>query len=387
MKGSMRQVGAGVWELMVYLPKDPVTGERRRQWQRFKGTKRQAQMALSKLVTESQDARKRATSVSVETIMRKWLEARQGSLAPKTALIYRQRVEQVVRHIGAVQADELTAGHVDAFYRLLEQEGVTQSVRRQVHEVFRAALQQAVRWEWLDRNPVLAVKPPVKATKEIAVPTVEQLRVLLDEGGRRHEYWRSLISIAAITGLRRGELCGLRFSDYDGRVLTVRRNVTYTPATGIHIGETTTKRVRRVWLDDAGCGLIEGRMHFVREKAVQGGFELAADPYLFSFEPDAGVPAFPDAISRHFRTIADKHGWRELHFHSLRHFTATQLIAAGVDVRTVSGRLGHSTPTVTLNVYSHVIDEREREAAAIMSKIVTPSELAARAVLGTEELS
>jgi integrase len=96
------------------------------------------------------------------------------------------------------------------------------------------------------------------------------------------------------------------------------------------------------------------------------------NPWLFFAEVDGSKPLHPDSISTAFRRITKKLGIDGIHFHSLRHFTATQLIAAGVDIRTVSGRLGHANSAITLRVYSHVLEENDRAASDIMGRLLGP---------------
>ena len=181
-----------------------------------------------------------------------------------------------------------------------------------------------------------------------------------------------MIAFAAISGMRRGEICALRWSDFaDGRV-HVRRSLTFTPETGVIEGPTKTRQTRRIALDRIGMAVVEKQMEALKAATERLGILPVSDPFLFFSEPDGGTPTHPDSISKIFRKLADAHGWRDLHFHSLRHFTATQLIAAGVDIRTVSGRLGHSDPSVTLRVYSHMLDANDQEAATIMGRLVRP---------------
>lgn len=181
----------------------------------------------------------------------------------------------------------------------------------------------------------------------------------------------TLFALAAVTGARRGELLGLRRSDadLDARLLTMRRSITSTTEDGVIVKGTKTGKIRRVALDDLGVQVIEGQLAEL-QAAAEAGFDCVADPYLFAGEPSGASTWFPDWPTHAFRKVCDDlgMGW---HLHQLRHFTATQLIAAGVDVRTVSGRLGHADPGVTLRVYSHAIEAKDRDAAAIMGGLLT----------------
>ena len=201
-------------------------------------------------------------------------------------------------------------------------------------------------------------------------PSVEQLTTILHDAEALHPQWAAMIALAAVTGMRRGEILALRQSDVSDGTIHVRRSLVYTPLTGTVEGPTKTRQLRKVALDAIGMAVIERQMSALREASETLRLSPVADPYLFFSEPDGATPFHPDSITKVFRRLADAHGWRELHFHSLRHFTATQLIAAGVDIRTVSGRLGHSDPSVTLRVYAHVLEAKDREAAEIMGRLL-----------------
>ena len=184
----------------------------------------------------------------------------------------------------------------------------------------------------------------------------------------------ALIALAALTGARRGELLGLRWGDIDLGigVIEIRASLAYTPATGTVLGPTKTKRIRTVRLDDVGIPVVQGQMDLLRATAAKVGIPVVATPWLFFGEVDGSKPLHPDSISSAFQRVSKKLGIEGIHFHSLRHFTATQLIAAGVDIRTVSGRLGHANASMTLGIYSHVLEAKDREAAAIMGRLLSP---------------
>lgn len=106
--------------------------------------------------------------------------------------------------------------------------------------------------------------------------------------------------------------------------------------------------------------------------------ELSDDAYVFSHEPDCLAPLVPGSITKRFQNLRDSLGYDNMRLHDLRHFTATRLIAAGVPVRTVSGRLGHSSPSTTLSVYSHFVEASDQHAASVMGELLPKSRKKAR---------
>ncbi len=139
---------------------------------------------------------------------------------------------------------------------------------------------------------------------------------------------------------------------------------------GVAEKSTKTDRDRRVALDE--IGVLALREHRGRQLAwaALAGASIADDAFVFSPELDGSRPYRPDSVTCFFTGLRNVCGLQTVRFHDLRHFTATQLIGANVDIRTVAGRLGHSDPSVTLRVYSHVIEERDRAAAAVLGNLL-----------------
>ena len=135
---------------------------------------------------------------------------------------------------------------------------------------------------------------------------------------------------------------------------------------------TKTNRGRSVALDPVGVALLSQHRSRTSQWIREAGKELASDAFVFSPDVEATTPFRPDNVTSFFIRVRDEAGAPGVRLHDLRHFTATQLIGAGVDVRTVAGRLGHSDPSVTLRVYSHALEERDRAAAAVMGGILDP---------------
>lgn len=371
MRGSIREKTAGVWEIRVELPRDPATMARRQQWRVVRGTKRKAEHELGKLLVSAQDARARSSQASVEFIINAWFEAASQTLSPKTIDGYRWRIrDHLLPTLGSIPVDELTAAQIDAVYRSLVAKGDSPTGIRQTHAILRRALNQAIKWGWLEKNVALQASPPKALQATIVSPTPEQLVALLLDAEKLEPQWAAMITLAAVTGMRRGEILALRWGDIGEGMIHVRRSLAYTPATGILEGPTKTRQERRISLDQIGMAVVERQVAALTGVSAKHAFELSLSPFLFFASPDGLAPFHPDSISKVFRKLADGRGWRDLHFHSLRHFTATQLIAAGVDIRTVSGRLGHSDASVTLRVYSHVLEAKDREAAEIMGRLL-----------------
>ncbi len=156
MRGSIREKRAGVWELRVELPNDPVMGARRQKYSTVKGPKRKELFELQKLLVNTKDAKARASSASVEYVIGAWYEASEGRLTRKTASDYEWRLRRnILPTLGKIPADELTPAHIDKLYRELEAKGDSPAGIRQTHAILRPALNQAVKWGWLESTSVM----------------------------------------------------------------------------------------------------------------------------------------------------------------------------------------------------------------------------------------
>ncbi len=360
--------GRPVWRLRIYLGRDPVTKRQRRASMQFHGTRRDAERELARFVTE-REAAKPTTKATVAELLSEWIRhCRQAERSISTVHGYESKIRvHIVPHLGDTPIDKLTPKMIDDFYGQMRTSGYAGSTIHQCHAILRRAFVQAMRWEWIDRNPVTLVSPPRARVSSPLAPDVAALAEILAEAHRRDEVVEAAIALAAVTGLRRGELVALHWSDVDdvAQTLWVRRALRTAGSAGSEIGPTKTRAERVIALDPVGVEVIR-RLKAVQVKwADEMVLELPADPWLLP-DHDLNKPMPPDRLTGAFSRIARSIGRPDLHLHSLRHFTATEMIAAGVDVRTVAGRLGHSDASVTLRVYAHALPERDRAAAEML---------------------
>jgi integrase len=217
-------------------------------------------------------------------------------------------------------------------------------------------------------------KPPRILQRRVTAPSVEAVRSVIEAAEDRDPRLAPLLMLAALTGMRRGELCALRWTDVDFErgELDVSRSLVVVRG-GVAEKGTKTHRFRIVALDVVGIALLQRHRASVNDWAQQAKAAVPEDAYVFSHAVDGSKPFRPDNVTGFFTRVRDSLGFHDVRLHDLRHFTATQLIGAGVDVRTVAGRLGHSDPSVTLRVYSHALEERDRAAADIMGQVLSPA--------------
>jgi len=377
VRGTKRQRKPGVWELRVYVGNDAATGRPLQVSKTFHGGVREADAALRAFVDQQAPSRTDGVGATFGQLLDEWLgECERLELSPTTLRNYRSQIESTLRPaLGKVSLARLNAKQLDDFYGTLKERGLSARTIHHYHATISAALHQAARWGWVRRNIAELAKAPKVVHHRVTVPSVEVVRKVVEVAEERDPDLASLLMFAALTGMRRGELCGLRWSDVDFELarIEVARSVVVVVG-GVQDKSTKTNRSRYVALDPVGVSLLTGRLEETRAAARDASIELPTDAYVFSPELDGNEPFRPDYLTSFFTKVRNAAGAPGVRLHDLRHFTATQLIGAGVDVRTVAGRLGHSDPSLTLRVYGHVLEERDRAAAAVMGSLLTRSE-------------
>lgn len=238
---------------------------------------------------------------------------------------------------------------------------------RHVHFAISATLSAAVRWEWIKTNPAAVAKKPRQPAPQPNPPTVEQASRIAAAAWEQGESWGTLVWLVMVTGMRRAELLALRWSDVDlvAGKLNVRRN--YVRVNGRAIEkDTKTHQMRRISLDPATVEVLTEHRQRYEAIARQISMEPTDRAFLFSHEPAHDRPYDPSAVTHRYSDMCTKLGI-DSHLHALRHYSATELLAAGVDLRTVAGRLGHGGGgATTLRVYAAWVGESDRRAAEIL---------------------
>jgi integrase len=379
--GSIRERSPGHFELRAF---DGTTGKQvTRTYVHPRGEKgtgiRAARAELARLVTEVAGGAHRARRATVAELLDEWIrfgeEARGRS--PNTIAGYRAKAGRIkASAVGSRTLAKLTAKDLDDFYLELSADGLSPSSVHHFHRVLRAALNQAVKWGWVDANVTHKATAPTVVAPEVHVPTLEQARALVVRAEKTASPdLGPIILFAMLSGLRRGELCGLQWRDVDWkhkRVL-VRRSV-WQVRSSWGVKEPKTHQMRSLALDEFGMALLTARRDRAQEEARAARVELTDEAFLWSSHVDGRTPRTPNSLSRMFHHLCElmsaesKAAGRPaetwpFRFHDLRHWSATQMVATGYDPRTVATRLGHSDPAITLRVYAHAVEARDRNAA------------------------
>jgi integrase len=240
------------------------------------------------------------------------------------------------------------------------------STIRQIHFILSGALKRAVRWRWIATNPINQAEPPAAPKSKPRPPTAAEAARILAEAWKDPD-WGLLVWLTMMTGLRRGELCGLRWKHVDlaSGTVTLERSIGQRSRETWE-KDTKTHQHRRIALDPEAVVLLLEHRRRCEAIAASLGLELSKAAFVFSMSPDGSTHRLPDSVSQRYAKLARRLGIKTT-LHKLRHYSATELIAAGVDIRTVAGRLGHGGGgTTTLRTYAAWVAESDQRAATTL---------------------
>jgi integrase len=230
------------------------------------------------------------------------------------------------------------------------------------------ALADAVNWRYLTDNPVSHARPPKVSRQRAAVWTPEQLSTFLAHA--ESDRFFVLFVLAATTGMRRAELCGLRWSavDLDAGFLSVRESRVVVAGYAHESDGKTDSAGRMIALDPATIAVLREWREAQESERQFFGTDYPTTGLVFTWQD--GRPVHPDTVRERFARLAAAGGLPSIRFHDLRHSYATAALRAGVNPKIVSHRIGHSSSAFTLNVYSHVTPGMDRAAAAEVAALV-----------------
>lgn len=379
----------GVYEVRVTLPPD-ASGVRRQISRTVSGGINEAKKVRATLIT-NRDALGTGRG-TVADVVNRWLDQVEPNLSPNTMRNYRAFSERyIMPELGTKQLKRLTTYDVEKFYGKLTARGLAPATVRQVHSILRKALAAGLRWGEVAVNVAVNAEAPKLTEKKLELPAVETYQAILAQANRpaivegkpkrRADPLMALfIWMAGATGARRAELCAIRWTDLDleGHQLVIARSVLEVKDLPLGIKGTKTENIRRIAIGDEDVVMLRTRRREMESLARHHQVELDPEAYVFSDLPDGSEPWRPSRVTQTFRRITVDLGV-QCRLHDLRHLHISLLLAAGVDVRTVAGRAGHSQPTMTLNRYGHFMPAADRGAATAIAGALRSAALMAPA--------
>jgi len=304
-----------------------------------------------------------AANVRVSEYLTEWSKVMKHSLSPKTWVRYDQIVrDHLVPTLGKIKVIELKPGRLQFLYAEKLEAGFSPRSVRMMHAVLRGALNQAIKWGIIVRNPALAAKPPKRLIKEMKYLPLEQVEVLL--AAVENTRFAALYHIAVTTGLRQGELLGLKWADLDweNRQLQIRRQLQRIHKEGLQFLEPKTSGSNRVVaLGKLTIEKLKKHREIQSKQKTEAGKKWQENDLLFP--STIGTPLDPRNIAKHFENLLKEIKIPRVRFHDLRHTAATLMLQRGIHPKVVQERLGHSSISLTLDTYSHVIPSMQGDAA------------------------
>ncbi|MDX0498991.1 tyrosine-type recombinase/integrase [Sinorhizobium medicae] len=371
MKGHIRERSPGKWAIVLDVGEiDPKTGKKKRKWHSFAGTKRQAQSECARLIAEIKSGGYvEPTKQTVSEFLTEWLTFIKPTVTPKTHERYAEICEKNLGPlIGDVTLAKLKTDKIDAAFAKALTEGHRRGgglSPRTVHHMRRVlikALNQAVTWDRLVKNPAAATTPPkIERTKMLAYDP-DQTAILI-EAFRPTRMFIPMM-LAVMCGLRRGEILALRWRHVDlsanRRMLSIRESAEQTKE-GVRYKEPKAGKSRTVALSST---MLAGlKAHRARQAEEQLKIGIRPDDDSFVVAQIDGRPLKPVSLTHEWTRLLAKTSLPRIRFHDLRHTHASQMLAAGVHPKVASERLGHSTIGITLDLYSHVMPGMQADAA------------------------
>lgn len=338
---------------------------------RYRKTRTEARKALRELQREVENGVQLASkSPTLAAYLDQWLTASvEPSVRVKTYQGYQSIVKvRIVPHIGGLKLNQVTPATISQLYSDLAADGLSPRSIIHTHRCLRRALQQAMKWGLIVRNPCDAVDVPRAPRTEMQVLDRDQVETLLRATCDDREH--ALYVVAVTAGLRLGELLGLKWGDVDSdrARLMVQRACQFQSGRGLVFTEPKTSKSRRTVMlsQRAVSALREHRRRQLEERLVLGSEWTDRD---LVFPNHTGGLLNPGNASNAFKTALIAAGLPVARFHDLRHTAATLLLSAGTHPKIVSEMLGHSSIALTLDTYSHVIPTMHGEAAATMDAL------------------
>jgi len=385
MPGSMRERQPNVWELRVFLGRD-ANGKVRHGYQTFHGGKRAAERELSRLVAAAEDEPVPPPAVetprwnvrtTVNDAIQGWKDNGWEDLSPSTVRRYENMwMKHVHGSIGNKRLTTLSPYDVEKYFRRLKADGLAEASVRQIRALMHRACRLARKWSGgVLPNPIADTELPTWALDdrvEVRAPNLDEVRTLIATADRFDPSFAAVLRLVAATGMRRGEVCALRWNDVDLSAGTVRISQSVVAAKGGAMLKSPKTRasIRTLAIDPETASMLRRLQMAQRTLAIACGLTLEPESFLFSSEPGGLVPPHPDAMSHTFAAVRTKGKVAaDVHMHSLRHFHATVLDPVISEAQKQT-RLGWSTVKMARH-YTDSVPEEDRRAAAHVGKMLS----------------
>lgn len=361
------------WSFTVDVGKDPITRKRKQITKSGFKTKKEAQKACAEVVSEVENGLYIATSNQcLYAYIDEWLKLYcKQKLKETTYKSYKRAIDyRILPVLGEFEIGELKPTHGQAFVKHLVDEGLSERYIEYCFTVVKSALKQAVKWEILQKNPFQYVEVPrPRRKKEHATWSIEEINRFLHYAKFDNPIYYYIFMLALHTGMRRGELLGLKWSnvDLERGIISVSETLVYDGEGFRFSGVKTSSSRRTISIDIKDCDELR------KYRKLQNEFKLAAfeyDDQDIVFCREDGRPIYPRTLAIIFDRVTKKAKVPKIRLHDLRHTHATVSLEIGIPPKVVQERLGHASIKVTMDTYAHVTPNMQMESAAAFSEAI-----------------
>jgi integrase len=363
MKGYFRKRGSK-WCFTVDIGRDEATGKRKQKSLSGFKTKKEAEQACNELINQLiKGDYIEPTEKTIKDYIVEFMDShakqvlRQRSFDNHLVVINKH----IIPELGSLKLSKVTPAQIQKFYNKKSEEGLSADYVKYMHSVLRKSFNQAVKWGFINKNVIDLAEPPRLSSKDINTWSLDEATSFLNY--TRDKRFHIVYLLAIYTGMRKGEILGLRWKDVDldkGKV-SIRQTLSGTTK-GLIFQEPKTKGSKRL-ISITSEVVAELKKH----KLEQNKNKLKLGPAYEDFDLvaciETGKPLEPRNLTRHFTRMIKEADVPKLRFHDLRHTHATILLQLGEHPKVVSERLGHSKTSVTLDIYSHVVPDMQKDAA------------------------
>lgn len=368
MKGTVLKRGE-TYSYIVDIGKDPVTGKRK---QKMKGgfkRKKEAESALRKIIIELEE--KTYIEPSNETFssyIRRWFSdhyqkrIKESTVSTRKYMINKHLVNE--NPFSKKTLSKITSMDIDAFYNQKIDENFSTSYIRKMHQMLNQAFNQAVKWKLISNNPVIDSDPPSVKKEEMKIWSFDEINAFLNVCKKERYYL--LFLLALYTGMRKGELLGLKWDDIDfnNKVINVRRSLTYISNEGYKLTTVKTVNAKR-YIPIPENVINELIFHKKNQDYLLSQFKVEYINNDLVLCTETGSFLDPRNVLRVMKRICNVANVNQIRFHDIRHTHASILISSGVDLVSVAALLGHANPKITLQTYAHLVPNKLNEVADI----------------------
>lgn len=365
-RGSLKRTKAGTYKIVVDVGRDPVTRKRKQHKETFR-TKKEAEKKLNDIIRQVETHTYTMPNKKLfGELMETWLNEKKNQVRGNTWRSYQSITKTwIIPQLGDIKLTDLNQGDLSEFYKKLQEEKRSNRTIRHIHFAIRSALDMALKWGLVYKNVAESVTPPRLQKKNFQVWTAEELRRFLSEA-KEDKYFIAFF-LAATTGMRQSEILGLCWKDVDLKNATLSVTQVLDKQSLTFQEPKTNKSKRSIALDSTTVDVLK------KHKKVQAAEKLKADNYndygLVVCTPD-GSPLLASNLRAPFERSIKFANVPKIRFHDIRHTHATLLLKERHHPKVVQERLGHSSITITIDTYSHVVPGLQEEAASSFSNLI-----------------